>query len=103
MGTDKLNLCHTPADVELALQQLPVGMEAIYDRMASSIAQNPSVTDRALASTILQGVTSSLRVFTVAELSQALHEDTSKMLGFSDRLWIYVVALSSSIMVVTLP
>ena len=75
-------MCHTQADVELALQQLPVGMEALYDRMASSITQNPSATDRALASTILQSVTCSLRVLTVAELSQALHEDTSKMLDF---------------------
>ena len=57
-------------------------MEAIYDRMASSIAQNPSTTDKALASTILQSVTCSLRVLTVAELSQALHEDTSKILDF---------------------
>lgn len=57
-------------------------MEALYDRMALSIAQNPSSTERALASTILQCVTCSLRVLTVAELSQALHEDTSKMLDF---------------------
>ncbi len=57
-------------------------MEALYDRMASSIAQNPSATDRALASTILQSVTCSLHVLTVAELSQALHEDSSRMLDF---------------------
>lgn len=57
-------------------------MEALYDRMASSITQNPSPTDRALASTILQSVTCSLRVLTVAELSEALHDDTSKMLDF---------------------
>ena len=82
LAVEKLNLCHTQADVELALQQLPVGMEALYDRMASSITQNPSATDRALASTILQSVTCSLRVLTVSELSQALDEDTSKMLDF---------------------
>jgi len=38
LAVDKLNLCHTQADIKLALQQLPVGMEALYDRMASSIA-----------------------------------------------------------------
>lgn len=79
---DKLNLCHTQADVEHALQELPVGMEALYDRMASSIAQNPSSSDRVLALNILQCATSSLRVLTVADLSQALYEDTSKMLDF---------------------
>ena len=82
LAVDKLNLCHTQADVELALQELPVGMEALYDRMASSIAQNPSATDRAFASTILQSVTCSLRILTVTELSQALHEDNYKMLDF---------------------
>ena len=55
-------------------------MEALYNRMASSIAQNPSATDRALASSILQCVTCSLRALTVAELSHAMHEDTSRML-----------------------
>ena len=80
LAVDKLNLCHTQADVELALEQLPVGMEALYNRMASSIAQNPIATDRALASSILQCVTCSLRALTVAELSHALHEDTSRML-----------------------
>ncbi|KAL8890337.1 MAG: hypothetical protein Q9215_002507 [Flavoplaca cf. flavocitrina] len=68
------------ADVELALQKLPIGMEAIYDRMASTIAQNPSATDRALASTLLQCATVSLRALTVAELAQALHEGTYTML-----------------------
>ena len=75
-------MCHTQADVELALEKLPEGMEALYNRMASSIAKNPSATDKALASRILQYVTCSLRALTVAELSYALHEDTSRILDF---------------------
>ncbi|KAI9665515.1 MAG: hypothetical protein M1831_001657 [Alyxoria varia] len=86
LAVDKLNLSHTQADVELALQQLPVGMEAFYGRMASSIAQNPSVTDRALASTVLQYATCSLRVLTVAELSQALHAEASRIMDFQRSL-----------------
>lgn len=57
-------------------------MEALYDRMAFSIAENPSATDRVSASTILQCVTCSFRVLTIAELSQALNEDMSIMLDF---------------------
>jgi hypothetical protein len=57
-------------------------MEALYDRMASAIAQNPSLTDRTLAGTILQYITCSLRLLTVVELSQALGENASKMLDF---------------------
>lgn len=82
LAVERLNLCHTQADIEIALEQLPIGMEALYDRMALSIAQNPSATDRVSASTILQCVTCSLRVLTIAELSQALNEDTSTMLDF---------------------
>ncbi|KAI1405944.1 hypothetical protein F4819DRAFT_482093 [Hypoxylon fuscum] len=55
-------------------------MEALYDRMLSSIAQNPSPTDRTLASSILQRVACSLRELTTAELSQALDEDVSELL-----------------------
>lgn len=75
-------MCHTHADVELALLQLPSGMEALYDRMALSIVQKPSLTDKALALAMLQSVTCSLRALTVAELSQALDEDSSEMLDF---------------------
>ncbi|KAI1762699.1 hypothetical protein GGR53DRAFT_402681 [Hypoxylon sp. FL1150] len=80
LAVDKLNSCHRLADVELALQELPIGMEALYDRMASSIARNPSPTDRELASNIMECVACSFRHLTVAELSQALHEDMSGLL-----------------------
>jgi hypothetical protein len=61
-------------------------MEAIYDRMASSIAESPSQPDRALASTILQRVTCSFRVLTVAELSQTLDADVSEMMDFQQSI-----------------
>ncbi|KAI1772813.1 hypothetical protein F4818DRAFT_423988 [Hypoxylon cercidicola] len=80
LAVDKLNLCYRLADVELALQELPDGMEALYDRMASSIAQNPSPTNRELASSILQFITSSFSGLTIAGLSQALNEDMSELL-----------------------
>ena len=70
------------ADVEHTLQQLSVGMEASYDRMASAIARNLSPKNKALASTILECVTCSLRVLTLAELSEALPDDISKTLDF---------------------
>lgn len=55
-------------------------MEALYDRMALSIVDNPSSEDKTLALAILQCVTCSLRILTVAELSQLLNEDTTGML-----------------------
>ncbi|KAL9625128.1 MAG: hypothetical protein Q9160_000857, partial [Pyrenula sp. 1 TL-2023] len=82
LAVEKLNQCHTRADVELALQQLPDGMDAFYDRMAISISQNKSLIDRDLATTILQCVTCALRVLTVAELSEAIDKDPSEILDF---------------------
>ncbi|KAI0135684.1 hypothetical protein F4814DRAFT_402162 [Daldinia grandis] len=76
----ELNLCHRRADVERALQELPVGMDAVYHRMALSISQSPSSSNKALALSILQCVTCSIRGLTVAELSQALDEDLSEIL-----------------------
>jgi hypothetical protein len=61
-------------------------MEALYGRMATSIAQNPSSSGRELALTILQCVTCSSRVLTVAELSQALNKDHSDMLDLQQSI-----------------
>lgn len=80
LAVDKVNQCHTQADVDLALRELPVGMEAIYDRMASTIANNPNPRDTALATRILECVTCSLHVLKVSELSQALGGETFEML-----------------------
>ncbi|KAL8730575.1 MAG: hypothetical protein Q9181_004614 [Wetmoreana brouardii] len=82
LSVENLNHCHTKEDIELALHQLPIGMQALYDRMASSIARNPSIMEKQVASTILQYTTTSLRVLTSAELSQALHDGTSGLLNF---------------------
>lgn len=57
-------------------------MQAFYDRMALSIAQNTDSIQRALASAVLQYVTTTLHVLTVAELSEALHEEALSMLDF---------------------
>ncbi|KAM0816606.1 putative NACHT and WD domain protein [Seiridium cardinale] len=82
LAVEKLNQCQRVADVELALQELPDGMEALYDRMAAKISQNPSPQDKALAVSILQCVACSARSLSIAELSQALNEDTEALLDF---------------------
>jgi hypothetical protein len=70
-----MNLCHKEAEIEAAFQQLPAGMEALYDRMALSVIEIHSPTQKELASTLLQFSTCATRVLTVAQLSQALGED----------------------------
>jgi len=74
LAVEQLNTCHTQPDVERVLQELPVGMEALYDRMAESIVER-SPADRDFASLILQFATCALRVLTTVELSRALDKD----------------------------
>jgi WD40 repeat protein len=86
LAVEKLNSCHTLKEVEMALHELPPGMEALYHRMALCITQNPSPSGRALAKVVLQYVTCSFRALTVSELSVALDEDLSDMLNFQQSI-----------------
>ncbi|KAL4923585.1 uncharacterized protein BDV17DRAFT_296216 [Aspergillus undulatus] len=81
LAVEKLNTCYTLTEVTEALQEFPPGMEALYDRMALSIANNPSSTARYLARKILQCVACSFRILSLAELSQALAGDFPDMLS----------------------
>ena len=80
LAVEKISSCHSEEDIDEALRELPFGMEALYDRMARSIAQHKNPRDRNLAISILQCVTSSLRTLTISELCLALNEDTSRIL-----------------------
>ncbi|KAK7697346.1 hypothetical protein SLS64_013644 [Diaporthe eres] len=80
LAVENVNQCHTLDDIDAALQQLPEGMDALYDRMALSITHNPNPRDKQLATKILQCLTCSLRVLSVAEMAYALGEAASGML-----------------------
>jgi len=81
LAVEGLNHCHTHDDVDLVLRERPVGMEAIYDRMAQSINDTPNSKDKLLAISILEIVTCSLRILKVVELSEALILGTGIMLN----------------------
>lgn len=53
LAVQRVNQCHTMANLESALRQMPPGMEAFYDGMAHSIAAHPHGEDKELASRIL--------------------------------------------------
>ncbi|KAI9840612.1 MAG: hypothetical protein M1837_001508 [Sclerophora amabilis] len=82
LAVQRINPCHTEADVERVLDQWPAGMEALYDRMALSIADKPREDDKRLASNILAWVTCALRLLTVEEISQAMDKASPQMLDF---------------------
>ncbi|KAI1455265.1 hypothetical protein F4805DRAFT_477071 [Annulohypoxylon moriforme] len=82
LAVDRLNSCHRLSDVELAFQELPMGIEALYQRMASSIARKRFQDDKALASKILGCVASSFRGLSITELPDGLGGDASKNIDF---------------------
>jgi WD40 repeat protein len=64
--------CHTEADIEQALTELPPELEPLYQRMEAALARNSRPADQDLAKTILAWAACSRRSLTLAELSQAL-------------------------------
>lgn len=67
-----MNTCRREIDIYTALDEIPTGMEAIYDRMASSILTHHSKHDFDFAIAVLEHVLSSVRTLSLSELSQAL-------------------------------
>ncbi|KAG8168795.1 hypothetical protein KVR01_001544 [Diaporthe batatas] len=69
---ERVNQCHTLEDIESILHQIPEGMEALYDRMASAMDNISNPHDRALATKILQTLTCTIRVLSVSEIGHVL-------------------------------
>ncbi|KAI1322656.1 hypothetical protein F5Y16DRAFT_35563 [Xylariaceae sp. FL0255] len=80
LAVDRVNQCHVSTDVDAALEDFPIGMEALYNRMAASVTELQNSRDRALAVRILQCVSCALRPLSVHELSQTLGDDAQHVL-----------------------
>ncbi|KAI0457259.1 hypothetical protein F5B21DRAFT_464875 [Xylaria acuta] len=72
LAVQKVNSCYTRQDVEDAINYLPSGMEALYDRMSLSIQSRAKESDRQLGSDILGWTACAQRPMRVEELSDAL-------------------------------
>ncbi|KAK0702879.1 hypothetical protein B0T21DRAFT_416756 [Apiosordaria backusii] len=72
-----INDCHTKLGVEQALEQLPYGMEALYDRMASLVSTLSIANNHQLAHAVLGWAACAIRPLSVEELSDALGGDLS--------------------------
>ncbi|KAK0725978.1 hypothetical protein B0H67DRAFT_572039 [Lasiosphaeris hirsuta] len=71
LAVQRINGCYTKVDVERALDDLPAGMEALYDRMAASVQLQPNGGDRRLGLSILGWAVCARRALSVEELSDA--------------------------------
>lgn len=61
-------------------------MEALYDRMATSITNNPNLHERKLATRILQCLTCSTRLLSVSEMAHALGDDALGILDLQQTI-----------------
>lgn len=73
MAVARLNTCHTQSEVERAFQDLPLGMEALYDRMSDAILARDTA-QRDFVVRILHFVTCSVGIFTILELAEAVND-----------------------------
>lgn len=72
LAVQKVNSCYTRQDVENAMEYLPSGMEALYDRMSLSIQAQEKESDRRLGHDILGWTACAQRPMSVEELGDAL-------------------------------
>ena len=71
---------HTTDDIREALGNMPIGMEAMYHRMASVVAKDMGSTDKQLARRILTWAMFSRRALTLKELEEALRPSFNRIL-----------------------
>ncbi|KAK4238066.1 hypothetical protein C8A03DRAFT_44164 [Achaetomium macrosporum] len=74
----------TKEEIETALTKLPSGMEALYDRMALSVAEASDPSNPELGRTILSWVACAQRLLTVEELRDALGDETGVLEAHSE-------------------
>ncbi|KAL9039347.1 MAG: hypothetical protein Q9180_002583, partial [Flavoplaca navasiana] len=80
LAIQKINKCMTKADVKKAFEQLPPGMDALYGRMAQSVANIVENTNRQRAHDILAWVACASRALDVRELCQALETEAEEII-----------------------
>ncbi|KAI1362810.1 hypothetical protein F5Y08DRAFT_329875 [Xylaria arbuscula] len=72
LAVSKVNQCHISTDVDSVLEDFPTGMEALYDRMASTVSELANDKHKNLAVRIIQCIACVLRALSIEELLQAL-------------------------------
>ncbi|KAI1358904.1 WD40 repeat-like protein [Xylaria arbuscula] len=72
LAVQKINTCYTRQDVEGAMDHLPSGMEALYDRMSFSVQSQEKESDRRLGRDILGWTCCAQRPLKIEELTDAL-------------------------------
>lgn len=77
LAVQVINECHTKANLEKALDDLPTGMEALYDRMATSVQLQPNLGNRRLGLSVLGWAVCARRALSVEELADALDDNAS--------------------------
>jgi len=72
--------CHTEAEIEDALNDVPEDLEHLYGRMDAALARNSRPTDQAMARTILMWVVCSRHRLSLEQLEDALTPEYAEVL-----------------------
>jgi len=72
--------CHTEEEVDQALEDVPQGLEPLYERMDATLSDNPRPADIAMGRSILMWIACAKRALTVSELSEALKPEYAHVL-----------------------
>ncbi len=72
--------CHTEEEVEQALEDVPQGLEPLYERMDATLSENSRPTDVAIGRSILMWIACAKRTLSISELSEALKPEYSNLL-----------------------
>ncbi|KAL9121836.1 MAG: hypothetical protein Q9187_001611 [Circinaria calcarea] len=76
LASKEILQCNTQNDIELALEELPAGMEPLYHRMEANVAKSNKATDVELAKRLLIWTICSRHPLGVEEFGQALQPES---------------------------
>ena len=86
LALEEIKDCHTEEDVNFALEELPPGMEPLYQRMEDSIQRHKRPTDKALARQLLMWALYSQTPISIPEIHHILEPSFGSLLNIKATL-----------------
>ena len=75
LATQEILNCHTQGEIEQVLQDIPTGMQPLYERMEEAMARTLKPADQRLARTLLSWVACSQYPLSLDELAEAIEPE----------------------------
>lgn len=79
----KIVECHSYNEIKIAMEEIPSGMDSLYQRMEAAIKELPKESEKSLARAILHWATYSRRPLKIDEFATALRPEFSEILDLT--------------------